>query len=73
VRCACSLPAIFGFWPRIARGAALGAATIMQSVGLLVYFFSSLRSGLIVFYRWLSFFQFILIVSITIYYFVNAE
>jgi hypothetical protein len=40
VRCACSLPATSGFWPRIEGGAALGAATIVQSVGLLVYLFS---------------------------------
>jgi hypothetical protein len=40
VRCAYSLPATSGFWPRIARGAALGAATIVQSVGLLVCLFS---------------------------------
>jgi hypothetical protein len=40
VRCAYSLPATLGFWPRITRGIALGAATIVQSVGLLVYLFS---------------------------------
>jgi hypothetical protein len=40
VRCAYSLPVTLEFWPRIARGAALGAATIVQSVGLLVYLFS---------------------------------
>jgi hypothetical protein len=40
VRCVYSLPATSGFWPRIARGAALSAATIVQSVGLLVYLFS---------------------------------
>jgi hypothetical protein len=40
VRCAYSLPAILGLWPRIARDAALSAAIIVQSVGLLVYIFS---------------------------------
>jgi hypothetical protein len=39
VRYACSLPITSGFWPRIARGAALGVAIIMQSVGLLIYHF----------------------------------
>jgi hypothetical protein len=29
VRCAYSLPTIFGFWSRIARGVALGAAIIV--------------------------------------------
>jgi hypothetical protein len=36
---ACSLSATLRFWPRIARGAALGAVIIVQFVGLLVYFF----------------------------------
>jgi hypothetical protein len=40
VRYVYSLSVIFGFWSRIARGAALSAATIVQSVGFLVYLFS---------------------------------
>jgi hypothetical protein len=40
VYCVYSLPATSEFWPRIARGAALNAATIMQCVDLLMYLFS---------------------------------
>jgi hypothetical protein len=43
VRYGYSLFIIFGFWPRIARGAALGAAIIVQSVDFLVYLFSWVR------------------------------